>query len=260
MKSTGWIAVAGCLIALSAVAQDYQLPKEVSPFEKPTASNLVAQQTSSDAFEVELDRLRQEVAGINALRDQVAAEAKQPIPNDVAQAQEQRRELFDLLTKLATKNLPPKTPAEPVTIAPKPVPPVPPMLTMRPNPRQADSHPLISDKIVDPYALGRALFRAEDFVGAEQALRKVKVTDDNRVWLQYLIATCLRKQSRWEQAAKAYHIVAENQDDTELRDLAEWQLENIRWHQKTESELKDLHQIREQIEAAKDPSQAPRAR
>lgn len=253
MRSTGWIAVAGWLIAAPVLAQDQQLFSKTTASETTSSADRAAQPIRSGSFDVELEQLRQEIAAIKTSREQVATEAQQPISHDAAEAHEQRRELLDLLTKLATKNLTPKPAAEPVKMVPKSAP--------KTNSSKSDSssssgHPLITTKIVDAYALGRALFRAEDYVGAEQAFRKVKVTDDNRVLLQYLVATCLRKQSRWEPAAKAYRIVAENKDDPALRDLAEWQLENIRWHQKTESQLEELRQLREQADSPKASTQA----
>ncbi len=253
MKSTGWIAVAGWLIASPLVAQEFQLPPDVATSAEPLFMNRAVPLNRLEAFEAELEQLGKEIAAIKVIREQVAAESKQSLSPDSAEAQEQRRELLDLLTKLATKKIPPKPAADPIKTVPTPTLPA---AVARSDSRPASDHPLISDKIVDPYALGRALFRAEDYVGAEQAFRKAKVTDDNRVLLQYLIATCLRKQARWEQAAKAYRTVAENKEDPALRDLAEWQLENIRWHRKTELQLEELRRLREQTDPAKSPPQA----
>jgi tetratricopeptide (TPR) repeat protein len=254
MKSTGWIAVAGWLIASPVFAQSLNSLPAPTASEETSEVSVAPQPNDVKSFDSELERLRQEIAAIKLLREQVASEANQPLTSDVAAAQEQRRELLELLTKLATKNVSAKPASEP----PKPR-----KVSPAPEPRvgaakveakldKATDHPLITDKIVDPFALGRALFRAEDYSGAEQAFRKVKVTDDNRAMLQYLIATCLRKQSRWEQAAKAYRIVSENKEDPVLRDLALWQLENIRWYQQTESQLKQLRELRE-------PTASPKA-
>ena len=269
MKSTRWIAVASWLMAWPIFAQTAKdVPKESGSHQperarvrfepSPTgasAQRLIALGESGlqpEPFDLELEGLRQDIATIKSLRDQVAAESNQPLPSDAATAQEQRRELLDLLTKLATKSASPRVvPEPPLTPLPAPERPTR-MATTDTKPATKVAQPRSADKIVDPFALGRTLFKAGQFRESEQAFRKVKVTDDNRVLMQYLVATCLRKQSLWNQAAKAYRIVAENKDDPALRDLAAWQLENIRWSQQTESQLENLRQLRESSASAKE--------
>lgn len=256
MKSTGWIVVAGWLIAAPVFAQSLDSPPSPLPSEDTSADNSAAPSSDLPSFESELSRLRQGIATMRQLREQVAEEAGQPLATDAAATQKQRRELLELLTKLASKSLshssaPAPEPAKPQKPAPEPIP-VRVKTVTKPSP--TSDHPLITDKIVDPFGLGRALFRAGDYRGAEQAFRKVKVTEDNRVLVQYLIATCLRKQSLWEQAVKAYRVVAENNVDPALRDLAVWQLENIHWHRQTESQLEQLRELRESTDRIKAPS------
>lgn len=241
MTSTRWIAVAFMLVTMPVFAQESASSKIASP---ANGSDETAKQEVG-SFEAELDRLRHEIAATKSLREDVVSETSEAPEADTTNRQAQRQELFNLLAKLASR----KPVAEPLPTKPSiadqhPCPP-----THEPTAQPAAAHPLITDKIVDPFALGRALFRAEDFRGAELAFRKVKVTDDNRVLLQYLIATCLRKQSQWDQAARAYRVVAENKVDPALRDLAIWQLENIRWHQQTDAQLKQLREWRSSPDA-----------
>ncbi len=260
MKSTGWIAVAGWLIASPVFAQSPDSLPAPTASEDTSAVSVAPQPNGAKSFDSELEQLRQDIAATKLLREQVASEVNQPLASDVALAQEQRRELLELLTKLATKNLsakPTSEPPQPQKLAPPPGPRI--GATKAETKLEKTTHPLITDKIVDPFALGRALFRSDDYSGAEQAFRKVKVTDDNRLILQYLIATCLRKQTRWEQAAKAYRVVSENKDDLALRDLALWQLENIRWYQQTELQLDQLRELRETQSSSKAASQAAKA-
>lgn len=263
MKSTRWIVVAGWLTATPVFAQTLESPTAPVTSEESVATDAAPRLSGTVSFDSELERLRQEIAATKALREQVAAEVDQPLATDAAAAQVHRRELLELMTKLATRNVPsrPAPAAEPTK--PLPTNPVP---ASRIGTTKVDSlptasavHPLITSKIVDPSALGRALFRAGDYVGAEQAFRKVKVTDENRVMLQYLIATCLRKQSRIDQAAKAYRIVADNKDDPQLRDLALWQLENIRWSQQSETQLERVRQLREPTETDSSQTEATAA-
>ncbi len=261
MKSARWIAVAGWLIASPVFGQSPDSLPAPNASEDTAEVSVAPQPNAAKSFDSELERLRQDIAAIKLLREQVAAEANQPLTRDVAVAEEPRRELLDLLTKLATKNVsakPTPEPPQPQKEAPAPGPRIG-AAKAESKPENVAAHPLITDKMVDPFALGRALFREEDFVGAEQAFRKVKVTGDNRVLLQYLIANCLRKQSRWEQAAKAYRIVTDNKDDPALRDLALWQLENIRWYQRTELQLKQLRELRGPPASSKADTQAKRA-
>lgn len=269
MRTTGWIAVAGFLMAsptfaqipstsTTSDAQDQISESQLS--DSSTDTQITNEPSGSLSFNAELEQLRQEIAALKALREQVTSENNPPVDSGSSLANEQRRHLLELLTKLATKNLQPKDApiiTEPDTAVPSPTPsPRATKLDSKTSP--IGSHPLITDKIVDPFALGRALFRAGDYIGAEQAFRKVKVSDGNRVMLQYLIATCLRKQNRWDQAAKAYRVVAENKDDVELRDLALRQLETIRWRQQTESQLEELRKLRERSNSQNAPVQTAR--
>ncbi len=271
MRWPRWIAAFCTLFTTFASAQSPDLPSTESPksetVQVPTPIELPepapvrnGTDNSGSSFEAELDKLRQEIATTKTLREQVSEATSAPLATNEQVAANQRRELMEMLTKLATKNLVAK-PAPPVAApAPQPVIIVEPEVVqtkpivqseVKPAPEQP--HPLITDKVVDAYALGRALFRAQDFVGAEQAFHKVTVTDDNRVLLQYLIATCLRKQSRWIDAAKAYRVVAENPDDPALRDLAKWQLDNIRWYQQSETQIEKLRKMRDKANGSKTP-------
>lgn len=272
MRWPRWIAAFTVLIIANvATAQTSRLSPSVesgSAFVVPAPQELpdtAASEGSSNSgtldFDAELERFRKEVANTKALREQATAEtANQPADNGPVVAL-QRRELMELLTKLATKNLaakpePPPVVSPPVSLPvvkspPESVVPAKTVAKTEVKPEKPEPHPLITEKVIDAYALGRALFKAEDFVGAEQAFRKVSVTDDNRVQLQYLIATCLRKQSRWTEAAKAFRIVAENDSDPALRDLAKWQLDNIRWYQQTGSQLDKLRKMREKSSDSK---------
>lgn len=278
MKPTRWIAVALCLIAapILALSEEDASPfpplnsEEAVPIDLPrpevgSPSSSDVQLTAPFSFDAELQQLRKDIAVTKELREKAAAEASQPFANDAAVAQEQRRILLELLTKLATKSVPSRpTPILNSTLPEVSVPP--PVSPIHEPSRRAShaetkhdaaaTHPLISEKIVDPYALGQALFKAKDFVGAELAFRKVKATDENRILLQYFVATCLRKQSKWDQAAKAYRTVADQKEDPTLRDLAIWQLDNIRWNQQTSSQLEELRQLRQPLETPQSSSAA----
>ena len=257
MKSTRWIVVAGWLIATPVFAQTLESPLAPETLDESVSTDIAPQFNGAVSFDLEMERLRQDIAATRSLREQIADEVDQPLSTDAVASEQSRRELLELLTKLATRNVSSKT--EPIPVKPQAATPVPPLrdntTKIELSSNEAAVHPLITDKMVDSYALGRALFRARDFIGAEQAFRKTKLTDENRVMLQYLIATCLRKQSRIDQAAKAYRIVAENKDDLALRDLALWQLENMRWNQQTELQLDQVRRLREPTDPQPESSQ-----
>lgn len=197
-------------------------------------------------LEDELTQLRSELKLLDAAREDVSRGTKMVDTESDRVVVQQRQELLDLLTKIATKGVtrratpsgttPPKTaPAvDPVTepLEPKAVPVIVPAVI----PPAPHAFP-IPDDAVDPFALGKVLFRSGDYVAAEKAFAKVQPTDENRMMLKYLTATCLRKRSQWKPASEAFRVVAGSDQDPVLRDLAKWQLENLTWHQQTESQL-----------------------
>lgn len=107
------------------------------------------------------------------------------------------------------------------------------------------NNPLVTSDIADAFALGKVLFRNGDFVNAEKAFRKAVVEPENEMTLKYLTATCMRRQKRWRRATEMYQIVATSDKDPILQKLAKWQIENIRWQQESEAQLKQLRQQRE---------------
>jgi hypothetical protein len=195
----------------------------------------------SDSFDIELNQLRDELVAFRALREQMAQTTRHIDSDSGTASVQQRRELLDLLAKLASRRVPRKLP---LVIEPSLSPPESQEKLPLRSPVGAMPNPQISEKIIDPFALGRVLFRSGDYSGAEQAFIKVRLSDENRMLVQYLIATCLRKQSRWRDADKVYKVVAESDDDPVLRDLAKWQLDNIRWYQQMELQLEKLKQLR----------------
>lgn len=197
------------------------------------------------SLEDELTQLRSELKSFDAARDEVSRGTKGVEAESDRVAIQQRQELLDLLTKLATKGVTRR--ARPVAPSPPPaastntvepfVEPVAP--TPAAAPPEPPTFPVPNDA-VDPFALGKVLFRSGDYAAAEKAFAKVQPTDENRMMLKYLTATCLRKRSQWKPAADAFRAVAGSDQDPVLRDLAKWQIENMAWHQQTESQLDQM--------------------
>jgi len=220
-------------------------------------------------IEAEIKKFRTELREFQSIREDVSLGTKTTAADTERMALQQRQELLDLLAKLAKAGMnrrpaPPAStttpgqnrktqPSEPAN------PPDEPDLTseIEPNPQTTPIEPIdiAGSEIADPFGLGKVLFRGGDFVGAEKAFRKAKVSSENEMMLKYLLATCLRRQSKWQPAIEAYKTVAESNLDPVLRDLAKWQLDNIRWHQQTENQLEQLRKQREKrTDSTKSPS------
>ena len=190
----------------------------------------------AETLEGELEALRSELRSFHSLSEEVARSARAAEADADRTMIRQRQEMLDILTKLATQGLAKK--AEPPERSKRTAP----VLSTTPEAIEA---PAVTDSAVDQFALGKSLFRAGDYVKAEQAFRKVIVNDDNRLMVKYLIATCLRKRAQWKGAVEAYREVAASDKDPVLRDLANFQLDGIRWNQETEKQIEQLRKQRE---------------
>jgi hypothetical protein len=113
----------------------------------------------------------------------------------------------------------------------------------RPDPGQ--------QKPVEPMALAQALYRTGDYEGALATYRLINpatVDRMNRVGLQYMIATCLRKLARTDEAAAAYREVVNSRDDPFLTDCAQWQLSALRWRRDLETRLQEIRRKNEAMD------------
>lgn len=100
---------------------------------------------------------------------------------------------------------------------------------------------------VDPLALANALFGAGDFERALKTYRQINLTGmkpEERVPIQYLIATCLRRQGNTDEAVRIYREVAGSKGDEMVAEAAQWQLQSMRWRQEVEGQIKELRQRR----------------
>lgn len=225
-------------------AEPTPLPPSPSTGEPRTSTNM----------EAELQQFRMELREFQALREEVSRNTRST--DTVAEniSTHQRQELMDMLAKLAKKSMTRKL-AVPQsqfgTTEQMAQPSLPPTLNVE------SSDPTASSDVTDPFALGKVLFRQGDFAGAEKAFRRTAMNSENEMTLKYLLATCLRRQSRWQPAMDVYKVVAESNQDPVLRDLAKWQLDNIRWHLQSEAQLEQMRQQREKRMAPGGPSTNP---
>ncbi len=220
------------------------------PLPLPLTSSATDSSSMVD-IEMELRQFRSELREFQSVREEVARSTRSADADADRVSMQQRQELVELLTKLAKRRVAKKAPNPPVVAEPTHEPP-PVVPTLQADPPSAipmlpteSATADVSVDIADAFALGKVLFRTGDFVGAERAFRKATVTPENEMTLKYLLATCLRRQSRWQPAIDTYKVVAGSNQDPVLRDLAKWQLDNIRWLQESETQLDKMRKQRE---------------
>ena len=226
----------------------------------------------ASTIESELQQFRSELREFQELREEVSRSTRETGIDSDRVSLQQRKDLLELLTRLAKNGIgrkaqaartaPPtetrSSPMSEVVATPVMEPAVPEMMdSMSEKPAEAAIE--MDDNVADPFALGKVLFRSGDFVNAERAFRKVEVTNENEPTLNYLIATCLRRQSKWKSATEIYKSVAESDQDPVLKDLAKWQIDNIRWHRDSESQLEQMRIEREKRVGKPKPPQAKSA-
>jgi tetratricopeptide (TPR) repeat protein len=217
---------------------------ETGAAEPPPRPLAVSESDAPTSMEAELRQFRSELREFQLLREEVARSTKAADAESDRASAQQRQELLDLLTAIAKSGMTRRATAVPAPSRSPEASSTPPVVAIPLEPFNLDN----SVDVADPFALGKVLFRSGDFAGAEKAFRKVPVTSENELTLKYLLATCLRRQSHWQAAMDAYKSVAESNQDPVLRDLAKWQLDNIRWHQQSESQLEKMRQQREKRE------------
>ena len=96
--------------------------------------------------------------------------------------------------------------------------------------------------------MARVLFRAHDY---EAVLRTVRLLDlealnrEDRAFVQYLSAGCLRLSGKWSEAAALYREVADARGDEFLAECAVWQLGALRWQQEAQAQLEQSRRLRQ---------------
>lgn len=220
------------------------VPPPVSSPNKPamtddvvTSDETVTDDVTADDFDQALKSLRTELESVRTMRRNQGG--SRPVVDDIAIIVKQRKMLLSLLKQLAERG-----PQKRETQSNQP--------TQQDTPEAADDADLQllidSGQTIDPFALGRALFRIGEYERAEKAFRGVTPNGQNETYLKYLIATCLRKQNKAEEAVAIYQeVVLDNDADPILVESAQWQLSNIRWRQNMELQLKRLREVRQGV-------------
>jgi len=125
----------------------------------------------------------------------------------------------------------------------------------RPSPSAALPAPPGNDTanngVIDPVAVAQNYFRAGDYEAALDAYRRVPTRGslaEERAPVQYMIATCLRKLGKRDEAAKVYREVVGIKDDPFIADCARWQLQTLTWRKDVDTQLAALRQRRKGLQ------------
>jgi TolA-binding protein len=109
--------------------------------------------------------------------------------------------------------------------------------------KPSDANPPEPNRAAEPLALAQALFRSGNYEHALKAFRLVNTNGmpaEERVPVQYLIATCLRKLGKTTEAMALYRDVANARGDDQVAGCAQWQLNLLQWKAEFDSQLKAL--------------------
>lgn len=108
----------------------------------------------------------------------------------------------------------------------------------------------LTEAPVDPLTLAQALFQSGDSAAALAAYRKLEQEEqkpDDRITIQYMIACCLRKLGKADEASVMYREVANSGGSEVLVESAQWYLRALRERHELEAQLQQLRQRRQAI-------------
>jgi hypothetical protein len=128
-----------------------------------------------------------------------------------------------------------------ISVAPTPV--TYPAGPMSPPGAKPKIEPGVGSKGPDPIREGMNLFRDGDFEGARrtfQLIDPVALPKEDRAFVRYMLACCLRRQGKPAEAEVIYREVANGGDDEFLVSCAIWQLSLIRSEQELQTQLEQL--------------------
>jgi hypothetical protein len=150
-----------------------------------------------------------------------------------------RSRLSDLVDRLSSRPAP--GPSEPGPAA-------------APPPRRGDEpRGPAAAGVIDPVAMGQNYFRAGDYARALGAYRMVPLEGKGAgegLVVKYMIATCLRKLGKTDEAVAAYREVAGARGDDFTAECARWQLSHLSWQREMATRLA---QLRERLKALDTP-------
>jgi hypothetical protein len=168
-----------------------------------------------------------------------------------------RLRLGEVLTRLGSKMNPPRVSAPPPASETPAKPPDP--TTEKSSPQKqppapaegGGTLPLENARPLDPMALAQVLFKAGNYGPALQTFRLIDqrgMKADERLPIQYLIASCLKRLGKTEEAAGVFREIANSRGDENLAVCAQWQLSALRWQQDMRTQLDTIRQRRKALE------------
>ncbi len=120
-----------------------------------------------------------------------------------------------------------------------------------PPAKQADaSAKLLTTAPVDPLSLAQSLFLAGDHAAALQQYRQLQQDEqrtDARVTIQYMMACCLRKLGKTDEASMLYREVANSDGNDVLVENARWYLRAMKERRELEGQLDELRPRRQAV-------------
>jgi tetratricopeptide (TPR) repeat protein len=202
---------------------------------------------------LQVEQLQAERRALADAYDAAQQALDEGLERDVGESALLKLRVKELLGKLGKQHgVSPKTtpattplPPGPLLVLPPPVAPLPP-----PTPA-APSAPATPRLPLEPLALAHALFRAGNYEGALQAYRMTELKGaraEERAPVQYLIACCLRRLGKTEEAANLYREIANVKGDEQVAACARWQLAALRWQQETTARLREIRDRRLALE------------
>lgn len=109
---------------------------------------------------------------------------------------------------------------------------------------------VVTDAPVDPLALAQWLFRTGDYTAALNTYRKLdpeQQKPEDRIANQYMMACCLRKLGKMDEATVLYREVANTAGDDFLMENAQWYLRTLKERCDLEGLLTELRQRRQAV-------------
>ena len=211
--------------------KDVSTPPAAFP-DLPAPRTATGGQPDADAAELQrlLRRLRSQREELRKERGTAEREVEAPAPTTTSNEDEIAR-LRKRMDELARRGG-----GRPDTSSPsRPRPSEPPLML----PTDGDSS---KGGVIDQVAVAQNYFRAGDYEAALDAYRKVPTRGalaEERAPVMYMIATCLRKLGKRDEAAKVYREVAAIKEDAFVADCARWQLENLAWRKDIDAQLRE---------------------
>lgn len=268
---------------VSAGGEAAPMPHEQTPGPPP----LILPSISRAAPPAEVQRLHQEIESLSIEREAMLVEemdlitAKDMKVGKGDDGAKLRRRVTELLIRAAQRSRKATTPEESVPTRPEKSTPTPqktdspkttpsspsapsapatpsnlPVRSQQPAPiAQASPPPDRSSKVlteapVDPLSLAQSLFLAGEHTAALTAYRKLEQNEpkvEERVGIQYMIACCLRKLGKLDEAAILYREVANSGGGDILVENAQWYLRAMKDRRELETQLDELRQRRQTL-------------